>query len=369
MSSALRDRPERSGEGEGPSKPAEPAAPAMQAHERRQRMRLAAGGALIAILALGAFAYWLYARRFESTDDAFIEAHVTPVSPKVAAHVERLLVDDNEDVERGRLLLELDRRDFEVRLAQERARLEASRSRLASADAGVVRANAEVEAANADVVAAQSESERTAIDLRRHEAAGAAVTRQSLDNARALAASTAAQLHAARDRAAAARSQVPVAEAQVAVDRAEIEQSTAQLREAELQLSYTEIRAPVAGRVTRRSVEVGAYVQPGDPLFALVEKEVWVLANFRETQLTHMRPGQPVEVEIDAYPDRPFKAKVDSVQRGTGARFSLIPPENATGNYVKVVQRVPVKIVFVEPLPRDVEMGAGLSVVPTVRVR
>ena len=181
--------------------------------------------------------------------------------------------------------------------------------------------------------------------------------------------STAAQLHAERQKASAARSQVLYAEADVVQARAGVEEARAQLREAELQLSYTKISAPVAGSVTRRSVEVGAYVQPGESLFALVQKHVWVTANFREIQLRYMRPGQPVDVEIDAYPEKKLHGKVDSIMRGSGARFSLLPPENATGNYVKVVQRVPVKIVLDEPLEGDRVLGVGFSVVPTVRVR
>src|SRR5581483_3367508 len=217
-------------------------------------------------------AAWLHYRHYESTDDAFIEGHVTAVSSKVAAHVVKLLVEDNQDLEEGQLIVELDRRDFEARLAQAKAGLEAARSRLASAEAGLVKADADVEAALADV----TDADRAAHDLERYQAAGNAVTRQSLDNARALAISTAAQLRAARDKAASARSQVPYAKAQVAVAKAEIGQAEAQFREAELQLSYCEVRAPVAGRVTRRTVEKGAYVQPGAPLLALVERGVWV---------------------------------------------------------------------------------------------
>jgi membrane fusion protein (multidrug efflux system) len=217
--------------------------------------------------------------------------------------------------------------------------------------------------------ASETEAARAANDLRRYEAAGSAVTVQSLDNARALARSTAAQLHAARERADSARSNVPAAEAQVAVANAQIGENSAQVSQAELELSYTKVHAPVTGRVTRRTVELGSYVQPGEALLALVEHDVWIIANFRETQLRHMRPGQLVSVRIDAYPERPLRAKVESIQAGTGARFSLIPPENATGNYVKVVQRVPVKIVFEDRLEAERIVGVGMSVVPTVTVR
>jgi membrane fusion protein (multidrug efflux system) len=358
----LFDVPERSGVQEKLQEPAKPP------NARRRRRTWLVLIPLLALSIAGA-AYYLDSRQFEWTDDAFIEGRVTSVSAKVSAHVEKLLVDDNWDVTAGQLLLELDARDFEARLAQARAQHEAAKSRLLSAEAGVVRAKAELEASEADVAATLAEADRAALDKTRYESAGSAVTKQSLDNARALATTTMAQHRAAREKAASARSQVPYAESQVAVARAEIEQANAQLREAELQLSYTRVTAPVSGRVTRRSVEVGQFVQPGESLLAVVERGVWVVANFRETQLDLMRPGQTVAISIDAYPERELRGRVESIMRGTGARFSLLPPENATGNYVKVVQRVPVKILFTEELPRERELGVGLSVVPTVRVR
>ena len=160
-------------------------------------------------------------------------------------------------------------------------------------------------------------------------------------------------------------------EAQAAFDvaHADVEAARAALRNAELDLSYTRIRAPESGRVTRRAVEAGAYVQVGQALLAIVPAHVWVVANFKETQLTFMRPGQPVEVEVDAYPRRVFKGRVDSIQAGTGSRFSLLPPENATGNFIKVVQRVPVKIIFDEAPDSHYLLAPGMSVVPVVRIR
>ena len=146
-------------------------------------------------------------------------------------------------------------------------------------------------------------------------------------------------------------------------------QSEAAVRQAELSLSYTKVTAPDAGRVTRRVVEQGNYIQPGQSLLAIVPKNIWVVANFKETQLTHMRPGQPVTVEVDAYPQFKFKGHVDSIQNGAGARFSLFPPENATGNYIKVVQRVPVKIVLDDMPETELALGPGMSVVPKVRVK
>ena len=160
-----------------------------------------------------------------------------------------------------------------------------------------------------------------------------------------------------------------MSEAGVETAAAAVQQAEAKLPQAELNLSYTKIIAPVDARVTARTVQPGNYVQPGQTLLAMVPRNVWVTANFKETQLTYMRPGDPVELSVDAYPNQNFKGRVDSLQVGTGARFSLLPPENAVGNYVKVVQRVPVKIVFDEPLPTNLDIAPGMSVVPKVKVK
>jgi membrane fusion protein (multidrug efflux system) len=168
---------------------------------------------------------------------------------------------------------------------------------------------------------------------------------------------------------AAAESEVALSEAGVETAAAGVQQAEARLQQAELNLSYTKIVAPRSGRVTGRTVQLGNYVQPGQALLTLVPDEMWVIANFKETQLTDLRPGQAADVRVDAYPNRKFKGHVDSLQAGSGAQFSLLPPENAVGNYVKVVQRIPVKIVFDEPLPPDLDIAPGMSVVPQVRVK
>jgi membrane fusion protein, multidrug efflux system len=162
---------------------------------------------------------------------------------------------------------------------------------------------------------------------------------------------------------------VSLDQANVETANASIQQAEAKLQQAQLNLSYTKITAPFDGRITARTVQTGNYVSPGQALFALVPRNVWVTANFKETQLTYMRSGDPVEVHVDAYPGHNFKAKVDSLQAGTGARFSLLPPENAVGNYVKVVQRIPVKIVFDEELPTNLDISPGMSVEPKVKVK
>ena len=179
-----------------------------------------------------------------------------------------------------------------------------------------------------------------------------------------------ANLEAARSQAKAAEAQVHLSEAGVKTAGAAVQQAQAREAQADLNLSYTKIVAPRSGRVTARTVQLGNYVQPGQVLFTLVPRDVWVTANFKETQLARMRPGQPVQLEVDAYPGRKFKGHVDSLQAGSGARFSLLPPENAVGNYVKVVQRVPVKIVFDEPVDLSrYDIAPGMSVEPKVRVQ
>ena len=283
--------------------------------QRSRRQYLLAGIALAVVLAVAGVAYWLHARAVVSTDDAFIETRVIQITPKVGGQVMELNVTDNQRVRAGEVLLRIDPRDYAATVEQARAQVRA----------------AEVEAQRA-----RSDAERVSALFAR-----GLVARQELDHAIAAERTAAASLEAARQR----------------------------LNQATLQLSYTTITAPEAGRVTRKAIEEGMFVQPGQQLMALVTDDLWVVANFKETQLQHIRPGQPVDIRVDAYPRHRFRGHVDSIQAGTGARFSLLPPENATGNYVKVVQRVPVKIVFDEPPDPQFPFGPGMSVVPRVHVR
>lgn len=375
---------------------------------------------VVVIVLIVGIRYLRYAMTHESTDDAFVQAHVVAISPKVANYVSRVHIDDNQHVSKGDLLVELDPRDFEARLAQARANLAAAVAQHRGAaintrvvettsGAGVVQAEASLQAAErqaasarsqeaaarAKVAAAGAEATRAAADVQRYQrlVRYGDVSRQARDNAVAANQSGAANLDAARkaEQAAAdtlqqiesqvgeARARLASAKAapeQVAYSRAQTEQAAAQIaqmeaaqRQAELNLSYTKIYAPETGRITRKSVEPGAYVQVGQTLFSIVPDQFWVVANFKETQLEYMRPGQPATVRVDAYPDKPFKGHVDSIQAGSGAAFSLLPPENATGNYVKVVQRVPVKIVIDEAPDPNRVISPGMSVVPEVEVR
>jgi membrane fusion protein (multidrug efflux system) len=329
---------------------------------------------VVIVLALiaGAVIYFIkFIAPFEETDDAFIEGYVPFISPRVSGPVVKLRVMDNQHVKAGDVLLEIDPRDYQVLVDQSVADLAAASSRVQQAEAQILVDQAKAEQQQAAVVAAQAIAERAEADRARYEAVQSkAVSRSQLDLAKTQASSSVAEVDVARNQARAAVAQVELDRASVETARADVQQARARLSQAQLQLSYTTVLAPRDGRVTRRTVEQGAYVQTGEALLALVPDETWVVANFKETQLERMRPGQPVLIRVDAYPQRKFKGKVDSLQAGSGARFSLLPPENAVGNYVKVVQRVPVKIVFDEPINlSELDIAPGMSVVPKVRVK
>ena len=320
------------------------------------------GGAVAAVL------WWLDARQFESTDDAFIEADATQVSPRVAGQVKEVLITDNQLIQAHTTAVVIDPRDFEVKVSEAQAALEAVQKQVVQSQENATTQEALVGQNKAAEEAAQTEVNRAHDELNRYEQLSPqAVTQQQLINFRAAANSADANLRAAHEKTVWARAGLKASQAQVDVAKAQVQQSQANLDAARLQLSYTDIKAPITGHVTNRSVQVGDYVQIGQALFALVPQEVYVIANFKETQLDRMKPGQDVTITIDAFPGRVLQGRVDSIQRGSGAAFSLLPPENATGNYVKVVQRVPVKITFT--VPDDLVLGPGMSVVPRVKVR
>ena len=348
--------------------PAKPGPPPPSKRRRRLQILLGVGAT---ILVAGAIVYYLlFIAPYENTDDAFIEGHVTYVSPRVSGQVVRLLVRDNQRVKEGDLLVEIDPSDFRARVEQARANLASAQSQSEQAKAQVVVDEAKVEQQKAAATALEAEALRAEADRKRYlDVQGLAVSQSQRDLAQAQARSSGANVEAARQQVKAADAQVSLSRASVETAIAGVKQAEASVELAELNLSWTKIVAPAAGRVARRTVEQGAYLQTGQSMLAIVPEDVWILANFKETQLTHMRPGQPVGIHIDAYPQREYKGKVDSLQPGTGARFSLLPPENAVGNYVKVVQRVPVKIVFDEPLDPQLDITPGLSVEPKVRVK
>jgi len=365
--------------------------------------------ATIVLAAAGFFGgrYYLYMISNESTEDAFVEAHVVSISPQVSGHVARVLARDNQEVKKGELLVELNPQDYQVAL-------DIAQSHLASAEAakneGIALMdiaqnkldglNASLNSDRADLAQAQAgvaeveagaDRDRDELDLGRIKqiADAGAVSKQEYDHARAQASISRAKVNSAQKEAEAqaarieqtkasilaAENELKQAHAQLGVRAAALQEARAEVEQARLNLSYTRITAPCDGYVTKKALEPGAFVQEGEKLFNIVSHDAWIIANFKETQIAGMRPGQPVEVKVDAYPDVVFKGHVDSIQRGTGSRFTLLPPENASGNFIKVVQRVPVKIVLETPGP-DLADGSngtpllapGMSVIPTVKL-
>jgi membrane fusion protein, multidrug efflux system len=326
-------------------------------------------GALLA-LALVAL-YFLVSDRYSvSTDDAYVTAHLTTVTAKVPAYVRALHVDDNAKVQTGDLLIELDPRDYAVALEFARADLAASQDKLREASDRVSIADSAVSQARAELDVAQANAVLAAANLKRlHAVSDArAVSSERIDTGQAAADATHAQVTAAQTKVRSAAAAAVLARSEVATANATVAQAQARLDQAQLNLSYTRISAVLPGTVASKSVEEGNYVQPGQMLLSIVPWTVYVVANFKETQLAHMRSGQPASISVDAFPDVRLKGHVDSLQRGTGSVFALLPPENATGNFVKVVQRVPVKILFDDPREALRWISPGMSVEARVRL-
>ncbi len=426
--------------------PAPPPAPRPAARPRKRVLALSIVGIVVVVGAIVGFVYWLHARQFEETDDAFVDGNVVSISPQIAGRIKDVPVLDNQDVPAGTVVAMIDDRDFAAAVVQAKAALEGAKAKqtasqanldlvkattdatIAQAQAGVKTAQADVDRAlaaveqaqasvkssqaqaqsgQADVDAAQAEATRREGDVKRYDALDPrAVSQQLKDAAKSSSDAAAAQLSAAQKNLVAAGAQiaqqqskvtqaeaeveaaksrvlqaqgvlqsaqtapqqVTAAQAQLSTATAVVSQAQADLDVANLQLSYTVIKAPVAGRITRKNVLPGEYVEAGRNLCVIVQPDVWVTANFKETQITHMHTDQDVDIQVDAYPGQTFRGRIQSIQAGTGARFSLLPPENATGNYVKVVQRVPVKILFDQDEAGKVLLAPGMSVVPSVHI-
>ncbi|HEX7079253.1 MAG TPA: HlyD family secretion protein [Candidatus Eisenbacteria bacterium] len=318
----------------------------------------AIGAAVVAGLLWGA-AMLRFARSHETTDDAQVEGHIIPVLARVEGYVREVDVVENERVAAGQLLVRLDDRELESRLAQAEAKLETALA--SSGEQG--QAGAQLRAARAYVDHAQAEAARAASELTRDRVleAGGAISRQDLETAEAASRAADAELRGARDRVAAAMAATRGAASGVDAARAERD-------EAALRLSYARIVAPDSGVVSRKKVEVGQLVEPGQPLLAVVPlRDVWVVANLKETQIERVRRGQPVAISADSYPGREFHGRVEGLSPATGSKFSLLPPDNASGNFVKIVQRVPVKIVLDEENDGPRPLRPGMSVRVAIR--
>ena len=339
---------------------------------------------VVALVGYFGLSYFIEAMTHETTDDAFIAGHVISIAPRVDGQVVAVHVLDNQMVHSNDLLVEIDPSTFATTLAQKNAAHDSQGSNYKAALAAyelmvqkVKTAEASAQSSQADVVAAEATATKAKADFERAQTLikDQTISSQEFDQAKASVDKADADLNSARQKAASDESKIDEAGAQKEAAWAEAgsvlaqsKQAATEVDSAALNVSYTKIFAPSDGLVTRKQVEVGDYLQTGQQIMSLVPSDVWVTANFKESQLEKMRKGQPVLVSVDALGGRTFRAHVDSIQDGSGAQFSMLPPENATGNFVKVVQRVPVKIVFDDPLPADHTIGPGLSVTPSVQV-
>ncbi|MGY4486315.1 MULTISPECIES: HlyD family secretion protein [unclassified Bradyrhizobium] len=341
----------------------------------RDRMRehwlLATVGAIVLLAALIAgLLYWLQVRHYESTDDAFVAARSFSVAAKVGGYVTDIPVTDNQHVNAGDLLAKIDERDYRIAIDQAAAQVAVSTANIANVEAQIVSQQEQIKQAQAQLEQAQAQLQFSQEEFKRAEdlVEKGAGTVQRQQQTRSDLQAQQANTERAKTAVTAAQVGINTLQAQLEGARAQLAQSQAQLDQAKLNLQYTSVVAAQSGRVVKLSGAKGTFVTAGQSLMMFVPDEVWIVANYRETQLNDMRPGQPVEIGIDAYPGRKLTGHVESVQPGSGTAFSLLPAENATGNYVKVVQRVPVKIV-VDSWPADLPVGPGMSVVPWTRVR
>jgi membrane fusion protein, multidrug efflux system len=364
-------------------------APAPKRRGARRIVILSILGILVLVGAIWGFRTIVFYQHHATTDDAQLDGNINPVLSRVPGYVQEVLVSDNQPVKPGDVLVKIDPADLQAKMDQEQAALvnaqaavSVAQAAVASARSTAVGAQAKVSSNQADVTAARSRAQQAAADVARYKQLlakeeipqqqyEAAVT--AAEAARAQADAARATTESQRATAQASSSQIEAATRQVAAAQAQVAQHQAALEAARLQLSYAVIKAPVAGFISKKNVEVGQFVQAGQPLMAIVQQgnnpnDVWVSANFKETQLAKMRPGQTAEIEVDAYPGVTFHGRVESLAAATGARFSLLPPDNATGNFTKVVQRVPVKIVFTDPPDPKRPLRVGMNVNVTVNL-
>jgi membrane fusion protein (multidrug efflux system) len=353
---------------------------------RPSKKAIIIGALILAIMVIGGLLYWMHARHFVSTDDAYTIGHVHQISARVSGTVSEVLVDDNQQVKTNEIVVRLDPRDFQVALqkaqaawqqaqaqaSQAEAKIAQTKAQRAAAASQVTQAQAQVSQARAQLEKARSDYDRVAglysKDIKAVSKADVDAATEAFDRTRSALEGAQANLTAVQAQLEAADANVNAAEADARVAAANVASAETQVKDAELQLSYCDVVAPVAGKVSRKTVEEGQRLQPGQPLMAIVPQNIWVIANLKETQLERLQIGQRVDIRIDALANKTFIGSVDSIQEGSGATFSLLPPDNATGNFTKIVQRVPVKIVFDPDSIRDFQdrIVPGLSVEPKI---
>jgi membrane fusion protein (multidrug efflux system) len=352
------------------NRPARPDSGAPKKRFLRRRPLTSAMAAILLAAALGgAYLYWDYSRHFESTDDSFVASRQIAIAPKVSGYVTEVPVTDNQHVPAGGLIARIDDRDYRIALEQAEAQVAAAQASIKNIDAQMNVQQAQVNASKAQLDQAQAGLVFAKQQAARYEHL-AGTGYGTVQNAQQYSSQLQQQEAGVKNAEAAhnvAQRQIEALKAQRSSAEASLAQAIAQRGQAQLNLSYTSVTAARAGRAVNLTAAPGEFAQAGTNLTMFVPDEIWVTANFKETQLDRMRPGQPVTLRIDAYPERPIRGHVASVQPGSGTAFSLLPAQNATGNYVKIVQRVPVKIVIDNP-PADVALGPGMSVEPSVRV-
>lgn len=331
-------------------------------------------GIVVVVMVIVGLVWWFLTRNEETTDDAFTDGDAVTIAPKVAGYVTELRVKDNQRVKKGDLLVVIDPRDAKAQRDQAQAQLGLATAQLHQAQAQLalskVQYPAQRDEARAQVLKAQADLANAEAAYRRQRGVDPrATTQQNIDTANAQLRSAQAQLASAQAQLEVAQQvelQIRQQQTNVEAREQQVEQAKAQLETANLNLSWTEVRAPFDGFVTKRNVQTGTLVQAGSALFSLVSPNVWVIANFKESQLERMRPGNKVTVTVDAWPDMELEGHIDSIQQGSGSKFAAFPTENATGNFVKIVQRVPVKIVIDKGLDPNRPLPLGLSVEPKV---
>jgi membrane fusion protein (multidrug efflux system) len=348
-----------------------------QGRKPRSRWPLVVLALAVVAAIIGGVIYWLMTRDLESTDDAYTDGNAVAFAAKVSGYVTELNIDDNSFVHKGDLLLKIDPRDYIAARDQASASLALAKSQLSSAQVDLaierVRAPATLQQAQAQLAQAKANQTQAEREYRRiHAVDPRATTQTNVDQANAQLAAQSAMVQSADAQVKIAdlvQQNIQSAEDTVVQREAQVAQAQANLDSAEINLSYTELRAPQDGTITQRNVDLGTFIQAGQQVFYIVTPQIWVTANFKETQLADMRPGQKVSMTVDAYPSLHLEGHVGSVQKGSGARFSAFPAENATGNFVKIVRRVPVKIIIDSGLDPAQGLPLGISVNPTVTVR
>lgn len=323
----------------------------------------------IIFLLFGIFSM-IYAYYYQSTDDAYIEGHLVSISPSVSGPVVKLYVDDNQEVKAGQLLLEIDPKDYIVKLHQAEAKLAEAKARLKVADGNIMQNQSVIDQVVQERSSSDSKLQFAKKDYDRYSKMykiGVSSKQEYDQSSTSLTVSQSKHIENS-SKVKEAQIALNVSQSEKEMTAATIAKEQAEVEQAKLNLSYTKIYAPQAGSISSRSIEVGNYVQVAQPIMSIVPDKMWVVANFKETQLANMKKGQPVSIRVDAYSRKEFKGKVDSIQRASGAKSSLFPPENAVGSYVKIVQRIPVKIVFDEDYSKF-NLAPGMSVMPKVKVK